>query len=284
MSSPRVDDTRRPPWPTLALTGGMALALALAAGETVRVSDAPTDLPAHAAARVGDVVITQDELDRATAALASDRRGGQRPDDRAHVLERLVDEALLVELALSHGLPHRDPRTRADLSAAALALLASEAELSEPSEPELERFYGERRGELRGAPQLRVELRFARGPDAVARVMAEGELLDDAPLPVPGGWVSERDLRELVGPSLASALSAAEVGVWLPPHPLDDGLVRLRVADRRAPEAPPLREVRDEVRALYRRQRGDDAVRAYLERARRDTPIVRRVAPGSAVE
>ena len=229
------------------------------------------------------MVITQAELDQAAQALEGDRRGGALPGDRAHVLDRLVDEALLVQLALEQGLAHRDPRTRADLTAAALQLLTSEAELSEPSAAELEAFYDTRRGELRGAPRVQVEQRFARGPSALERVLADDvDALDDAPLPLPAGWLTERDLRELFGGTFAARVLAAEEGAWLPPRDLAGGVQRVRVVQRQAPAAPPLAEVRAEVLALYRRQRADDAVRDYLTRARAETPIDQQLSHGVA--
>lgn len=265
------------PWATLVFAAGMVAAGALAARETTRLAHATEALPEGVAARVGEHRIMDAELDRATEALARDRRDGAQPGDRAHVLDRLVDEALLVQLALDQGLAQRDPRTRADLTAAALQLLVSEAELSEPSAAELEAFYAERRGELRGAPRVQVEQRFARGDDALARVMAEPPAaLDAPPLPLPSGWLSDRDLREVFGGTFTTLALAAPEGTWLPPHERDGGVHRVRVLRRQAPAAPPLEQVRDEVLALYRRQRADDAVRAYLERARTEVPITQR--------
>jgi hypothetical protein len=231
------------------------------------------------AARVGDMTISTAELDQATEALARDRREGLREGDRAHVLDRLVDEALLVQLALAQGLALRDPRTRADLTAAALELLVTEAALVEPSDEELAAFYEGRRGELRGAPRVQVTHRFARGEEAMARVMAEDTAgLDAAPLPLPSGWLSDRDLREVFGGSFTTQVLAGAEGEWLAPVERDGGVHRVRVLRREAPEAPPLAEVRDEVLALYRRERADEAVRDYLRSAREDTPITLRGA------
>ena len=175
----------------------------------------------------------------------------------------------------------RDPRTRADLTAAALELLVTEAALVEPSDEELAAFYEGRRGELRGAPRVQVTHRFARGEQAMARVMAEDATgLDAPPLPLPSGWLSDRDLREVFGGSFTTQVLASAAGEWLPPVERDGGMHRVRVLRREAPEAPPLGEVRDEVLALYRRERADEAVRDYLRSAREDTPITLRGAAG----
>ena len=270
------------PWATAAFALGMLVSGGLAALETTRVASAHQPLPDDVAARVGDMTISTAELDQATEALARDRREGLRDGDRAHVLDRLVDEALLVQLALAQGLALRDPRTRADLTAAALELLVTEAALVEPSDEELAAFYEGRRGELRGAPRVQVTHRFARGEEAMARVMAEDTAgIDAAPLPLPSGWLSDRDLREVFGGSFTTQVLAGAEGEWLAPVERDGGVHRVRVLRREAPEAPPLAEVRDEVLALYRRERADEAVRDYLRSAREDTPITLR---GAAVE
>jgi hypothetical protein len=106
--------------------------------------------------------------------------------------------------------------------------------------------------------------------------------LDDPPLPLPAGWLSERDLRELFGGSLAAQVFSAEEGAWLLPRDFAGGVQRVRVVQRRSPAAPPLEEVRGEVLTLYRRERADDAVRAYLARAREETPIAQRSLPRAA--
>ena len=77
------------------------------------------------------------------AALASDRRSPLGPEDRRHVLDRLVDEELLVQRGLDLDLPSLDRRVRADLTQAVIASVLAEVEEDEASHGDLEAFFQE---------------------------------------------------------------------------------------------------------------------------------------------
>src|SRR4030095_3771751 len=65
--------------------------------------------PAKAAASVNGSLIRLEEYDRAVAAFASDRREPIGPAERRHVLDRMLDEELLVQRGVELGLARTDP-------------------------------------------------------------------------------------------------------------------------------------------------------------------------------
>src|SRR5262249_60782483 len=75
-------------------------------------------LPPGAAARVNDALVSADDYARSLDALERDRRGGAVPSDRRLVLDRMIDEELLVQRGLELGLARQDARVRRDLTAA----------------------------------------------------------------------------------------------------------------------------------------------------------------------
>ena len=98
-------------------------------------------LPANAAASVNGAVIRLEEYDRAVAAFASDRRDPIGPEERRHVLDRMLDEELLVQRGLELGLARSDRRVRGDIVSAVIELVVSQADGVEPSDGEVRAFY-----------------------------------------------------------------------------------------------------------------------------------------------
>ncbi|TFG91505.1 MAG: peptidyl-prolyl cis-trans isomerase, partial [Myxococcales bacterium] len=103
-------------------------------------------LPDDAVARVNETLIRNEEYARLLAALESDRRTPLGDEDRLRVLDRLIEEELLVQHALALGLARPDRRVRADLVSAVLGSLAAASDGVEPDADEIEAFYAENRG------------------------------------------------------------------------------------------------------------------------------------------
>jgi len=124
-----------------ALVAGAALGVALAVRGVVRPSRVVDALPATAVALVGDTPISEAEYSRAIAAVESDRRDHQvEPELRRHVLDRLVEEELLVQGALELGLPTRDPRLRGQIATTMLDGVVGEP-LPAPDDATLRAFH-----------------------------------------------------------------------------------------------------------------------------------------------
>ena len=124
--------------PRVLLGIGAALGLALAALDLVGARHDAASLPDGAIAVVDGVPIPTSDYERALAALSADRRSALDDDDRRRVLDRLVDEELLVQKGLDLGLPRRDRRVRSDIVASVVESVVAEAATREPSSAEVE--------------------------------------------------------------------------------------------------------------------------------------------------
>ena len=265
-----------------------ALAGLVCAAVALLASGGGGGLPLNAAATVNGTPIRAEQVDRALAALAADRRSPVGPAERRHVLDRLVDEELLVQRGLELGLARLDRRVRGDLVAAVIELVVAEADGAEPEDAEVEAFYAEHRDYFATSERLHVEQVFVRGPptrsegaareraaQAAARLRAGEPLaavaveLGDAPVaPLPADLLPLAKLAEYLGPTAARAASALAVGEVGEPVRSGSGHHVLRIAERRAGQAPPLAEIEEEVRAELRRRAGDRALRDYLAELR----------------
>ena len=233
------------------LLGGAALA---AAGLLVRTD---AGLPPQAVARVNDQLILRDAWLRAVAAVASERRTPLSDADQRHILDRLVDEELLVQRGLALGLPEQDARLRSTLVSE--VMLAATQSVPGLDDAALKRFYEENRDFFAPAGRLRVQ---------AWRLDARGQLTEFQPA-VPDTLLPLAKLQAYLGPALTAKAVALEAGDTIEA----DGL-RLKVLEKQPGVAPAFEQVRDEVRAEAKRRADESSVRALLAELRRAGRVV----------
>ena len=278
----------------LAIGAGAGVALA-ATGLVASGVTRGRGLPPGAVARVNGALLRADDYTRSLDALERDRRGGAEPADRRFVLDRLIDEELLVQRGLELGLARQDARVRRDLTAAVIDAVVTEHEDGTPPDAELEAFYRRERDFFARPGRLRVRQLWCRAdtaadaPSAEARARAAaaslraGEdfagvraRLGDAEIaPLPDALLPPAKLLDHLGPTALRAALELETGAVSDPVRSATGYHVLQVVEREAEWVPPREEIGDEVVAEYRRRRGERALRAYLDglRARADVEI-----------
>jgi hypothetical protein len=278
----------------LAIGAGAGVALA-ATGLVASGVTRGRGLPPGAVARVNGALLRADDYTRSLDALERDRRGGAEPADRRFVLDRLIDEELLVQRGLELGLARQDARVRRDLTAAVIDAVVTEHEDGTPPDADLEAFYRRERDFFARPGRLRVRQLWCRAdtaadaPSAEARARAAAASLragedfagvrarlgDPEIAPLPDALLSPAKLLDHLGPTALRAALELEAGAVSDPVRSATGYHVLQVVEREAEWVPPREEIGDEVVAEYRRRRGERALRAYLDglRARADVEI-----------
>lgn len=248
--------------PRWLLIAGLAAGTALAAAG---LTAAPTaaDLPPEAVARVNQQLILRDAWLRAVAAVASERRTLLTEEDQRHILDRLVDEELLVQHGVALGLVERDARLRSTLVSEVMQLATSAARPA-PDEAALRRYYDAHRERFAPAGRLRVQ---AWRLDASGARRTFEPAVPDALLPI-------AKLRTYLGPTLTERALELPVGPASAPQPGPSGPVVLQVLESQPGAAPPFERIREQVLAEARRDADETAVRALLAQLRRSIPIV----------
>ena len=278
----------------LAIGAGAGIALA-ATGLVASGVTRGRGLPPGAVARVNGALLRADDYTRSLDALERDRRGGAEPADRRFVLDRLIDEELLVQRGLELGLARQDARVRRDLTAAVIDAVVTEHEDGTPPDADLEAFYRRERDFFARPGRLRVRQLWCRAdtaadaPSAEARARAAAASLragedfagvrarlgDPEIAPLPDALLSPAKLLDHLGPTALRAALELEAGAVSDPVRSATGYHVLQVVEREAEWVPPREEIADEILAEYRRRRGERALRAYLDglRARADVEI-----------
>src|SRR5207253_3098834 len=173
-----------------------------------------------------------DDYTRSLDALERDRRGGAEPEDRRFVLDRLIDEELLVQRGLELGLARQDARVRRDLTAAVIDAVVTEHEDGTPPDADVEAFYRRERDFFARPGRLRVRQLWCRAdtagdaPSAEARARAAAASLragedfagvrarlgDPEIAPLPDALLSPAKLLDHLGPTALRAALGLEAG------------------------------------------------------------------------
>jgi hypothetical protein len=130
----------------LALALGAAAGVALAGAALLRGGPAePARLDSSdAVAWVNGQPVARESFARFVAGMARERGGLELdPAARRELLERMIDEELLLQQGIALGLERREPAARRAIVSAVVDLVTSEDGPAEPTQAELEALYAE---------------------------------------------------------------------------------------------------------------------------------------------
>lgn len=268
---------------------GAAVGLVLAVAGIVQPGPRfDVDIPPGSAAVVEGAIIETEAFERAVGLLAADSKNPIGEKEREHVLNRMIEEELLVQRARELGVDQHDRRVRSLLVSSMIDSIVADAQPDEPTQDQVEDFFDANSGYFARTGRLHVRpLRFAKRDgetDADARARAtkaserlragddpatvQAELGDAWVVPVPNGLLPATKLREYIGPTPTNLATNLDAGSVSEPVKGGRSWYVLRMIDREPPFTPPLDEVEDEVRAEMLRRAGDDALRSYLDQLR----------------
>lgn len=243
---------------------------------------------------MGDRTIRRVDYLRVLAGVEKDLRNPVDDVVRRRVLDRMVDEELLVQRALDLGLAVVDRRVRGDLTSGLIDSVVSEADQTEPTEKDVRAHFEENKDFFTRPGRLRAETLFfskrsdvAKGEVAMRRASRaidrlksgenvaeiQNELADAQVSPPPNVLLPASKLRDYVGPTVLKTLDGLGTGEWSEPIENNAGAYLARLIEREPAETPPLEEVASLVKQDLKRRRGDEALRAYLDSLRAETSV-----------
>jgi parvulin-like peptidyl-prolyl isomerase len=280
--------------PLLWLASGAAAGVALAAWGLLGTDASNAALPRGVVAAVNGRLIQAEDWARLVEGIESDTREPAGPELRRRVLDRMIDEELLVQRGVELGLVESDRRVRADLTQAMIQSIVVEVEDEEPDEGELRRFYEKEAGFFTQPGRVRAAQIFlrvrapaedaaaaARAAEAQRRLLAgeplervRAELGDEEVSPLPDALLPPAKLREYVGPTALRAVMELAPGAISAPVRSGTGYHVFRLVEREEPQLPPFEQIAEHVRAEWVRRAGDRALRGYLDDLRENAQVV----------
>lgn len=247
-----------------------AIALALSG-----VLEPGPQLPRDAVATVNGRAIGAGAFGAQLDAVAVQLERAPDASERAAILERVIDEELLLQQGLALELPRKDARLRAQLVQEVIRQALAQSASSSVTEDELRAFHDAHSGFFRQPAIYRV-WRFDCRDATAARALQAGLGAGADPDPqggcrrnalLPDAWLGAAKLGDLLGAQLASAVVALVPGETLLSERGDGASVLLLLALAPARE-PAFEQVRAQVETEFRRRADEAALAAYLERLR----------------
>ena len=277
------------PAQSIAAAAGLAIALSGAIAPAPRGADESGAVVAC----VNGAPIREAALERALGRRRAPQGDPADPLLRAALIDRLVDEELLVQRAAEMGLVLSDRGVRKALARAAIDEAVGDAAARAPSERELRAFHAANAGLFSLPRRVRVRaISFDASvdPDAAMRrareaaaAIARGLAFDAAAarfgdhpgLPLPDALLPEAALLRQLGPSISEAALVLAAGGVSAPIRVGASVHLLQLAEIEPERAQPFERVRAQVSAELARRRGDEALEALLARLHAQARIAR---------
>ena len=224
-------------------------------------------------AKIEDKVISRDRFEQYLDSIDQTRASGLLKTDPERILERMIDEELLIKRAIDLGYLDNNPQVRSLLIQKMIESILSETDTLEIDDTELEVFYNSNKDFFLANPKLSMEvLRFSSLDIALTskKSLLEGntqlafEAADKSAIRLPKGLLPATKTREYVGPTLTSIALTMEPGTISDPVQMDAGFHLIILYEKSFDTPKPFKSIIDQVRAEFLKQKRDELLQEYL--------------------
>ena len=237
---------------------------------------------ANIVALVNDHPILQSDLDLALNALAMNKENSITPEQVKLVLERLIDEQLLLQRGVELNLPQNSNPVRKMIINSMIDSILSENNDFQITDEVLIKFYNENTTFFLPPKELRLKkifLKFNNASedairlDSIREMLINGEDFDEVSLQkgdrflpeIPDTYLPERKLLDYLDPVLVKNAFNLKDGQITSEIETNEGYNFLHLVDSKKGEALPFSEMNEKVKAEYIRRSDEMALINYLE-------------------
>ena len=234
-------------------------------------------------ANIEGAKITKEKYLLQLEGLRSDKRSPLTQKDKEFVLERMIEEELLIKRAQDMGMLRTNPMARGTLVQQMINQIISDNDMVEVSEVELNKFFIKNIGFFTNANRLRVKqiyfqdqedgsvASFQKATQAFDTLLSGGTYDEAAflgtqtALQVPDTLMTLSKVREYLGPSLMLIAGKLEPGEFTTPKRVSGGYKIVYLVDKENSKPPELSDIKNQVLSEFKKRRDDQSLRNYLE-------------------
>jgi len=234
------------------------------------------------AAKIEDVTIPMEKYLMQLEGLASDKRSPITESDKEYVLERMIEEELLIKRALDLGMLDNNPIARGTIVQQMIKTIIAENSRYEASDLELENFFNNNTGFFTKSSRLRIqqiyfsdqefnESSITKANEAY-QMLLDGESFDkvslmgsNSALKIPNSLMTLSKIREYIGPSLMNKARSLEKNTFTGPIKVAGGYKIIVLLEKELSIPPNFENIKEIVSAEYLKRKDDNSLRDYLE-------------------
>ena len=263
----------------LVLFSGIIIGAAMAAYSIIEKSNLSNY---EWAAKIEDISIPMEKYLLQLDGLSKDKRSPITQEDKEYVLERMIEEELLIKRAIDLGMLNNNPMARGTIVQQMIKTIISENDRYEISENELKEFFQENKGFFTKSSRLRVQQIYFSDELFKGRALEEAQkafnLLQEgrelkmvsmlgspSALKIPNSLMTLSKVREYIGPSLMNLAKNLEVGTSTPPVMVSGGYKIIYLLDKELAKTPDFDEIKSSISSEFLKRRDDQSLRKYLE-------------------
>lgn len=248
------------------------------------IQDTNFEVDKNWVARVGDIEISREKYLLQLEGLNLDKRVPLKEEDRVFVLERMIEEELLIQRAKDLGMFSTNTMIRGAIVQQMINMIISENSLDIVSTSQLKEFYEANKGFFTSADRLRLKQIYFSDEKGGALERAQNAYLylvqgnnldvidsksDESALEVPNTLMTLSKVREYIGPSLMQLAKMLKPGEFTSPKKVIGGYKIIVLLERRDASPPDFKEIRDRVKSEYQKRKDDEALRDYLNKLKK---------------
>lgn len=224
--------------------------------------------------KVNGELISEDTFQQYLSALEYDKKNQLTKVDREHVLDRMIEEELLLQQGLKTEIYKRDPAIRNKIILSVIESITSQGESEEVSDKKLKEFYQEHRSRFLTQDHYKL-LAYkvsANGKSFSTLLKNHGEkkamkmVSNVEKLSVPLGLLPKSRLGSYLGEKLVLKLSSMENGSISQTLQVGSSHYVINLIDKVEASLRPFNEVKSLVEFAYRKNKKDRTLNRYLKK------------------
>lgn len=264
---------------TWLIVGGLCGLLFAGYGIFTKISINQT-LDSNTIATVNNALITRETYLRAIDRYNSDTKDALDKNDRAWVLQRLIEEELLVQRGLSLGIITTDNDVRGAIVRTLIASINAEAAAMMPNEEELFEYYNSNEEKFTYPATISIQA-WVSSTEEDALLLKKG-LLENKESEkyenirllknIPSGLLTLNKIREYLGPSIASAIKLETENNVIIQYSQDRWYI-VYIIEKNVGVVEPFENIKHQIHNEFIRSEADKKLREYINNLKDNASI-----------